>query len=135
MKTWALCSSTLVAVLQLPACLVVAEGGEPPRGVGTLTLDWTIDGQRDARDCVDFGAVRLEIAIFDRFDRFVDTVEPRCEWFGTSVDLPEDQYFLELTLIDRFDRSVTDTLVPSAIDIIEGTELVLSEDFPLESFR
>lgn len=120
-----------LAVLQLPACIIVDDDA---RGIGTLTVEWTIDGVRDPSDCAAFGVDRMELVLFTRSGRVVDELEPLCESFRVSIDLVEGLYFGDATLVDGFDAAATLTHPIDAIDIIEATELAVSIDFPLGSF-
>ena len=134
---WGAGSLALAAALGLSGCFITTDDGVPSRGPlprGTLTLDWTIDGQRSGLDCSDFGVDRLELIIYDASGAEVDEVEPYCESFEVSVDLVEDTYSADVTLVDGADRSVTLTKTLDAIDIIEGSDLNISVDFPVDSF-
>jgi hypothetical protein len=118
--------------LHLQACVVVTEDSDPP--VGTLTVEWSINGQRNPSDCVDFEVDRLELWLYTALDQLVDQVEPICESFSVSVDLFEGRYEADATLVDSFARAATVTQTINAIDIIEGTDLVVGIDFPIETF-
>jgi hypothetical protein len=132
MNKWLPSIMPLGAALLLPACIVI-DGDRGPL-IGTLTVEWTIDGGRDPIDCRDFGVDRLELVISDARGHLVDEVEPWCESFFVAVDLFEGRYFADATLVDSVDRSATLTLPIDAIDIIAGTDLIVSVDFPLGSF-
>jgi hypothetical protein len=134
LNKWGACLLSLGAALQLSGCFVVADDTTGPLPVGTLTVDWTIDGQRSSFDCADFGVDRLELVIYDESGARVDEVDPLCESFAVSVDLVEGSYFADVTLVDSADRSATLTKTLDAIDIIEGTELDISVDFSVDSF-
>jgi len=134
LKKWGASLVALGAALQLSGCFVVADDDPGPLPVGTLTVDWTIDGQRSSRDCADFGVDRLELVIYDESGAKVDELEPFCESFAVSVDLVEGSYFADVTLVDSADRSATLTKTLEAIDIIDGTELDIAVDFPVDSF-
>jgi hypothetical protein len=135
LKRWGASALALGVALQLSGCLVVADDDDlGPLPVGTLTVNWSIDGLRDPRDCADFGVDRLELVIYDRFGDVVDELEPFCEDFGISVDLEEGSYSADVTMVDSFDRSATLTETLEAIDIIADTDLTLGVDFPVDSF-
>ena len=135
LKRWGASALALGAALQLSGCLVVADDDDlGPLPLGTLTVNWSIDGIRDPLDCEDFGVDRLELVIYDRFGDVVDELEPFCEDFGISVDLAEGSYSADVTLVDSFDRSATLTETLEAIDIIADTDLTLGVDFPVDSF-
>jgi len=135
LKRWGACAACLGAALQLSGCFVVADDDDrSPLPVGTLTVGWTIDGQRSSFDCDDFGVDRLELVIYDASGGTVDEVEPFCESFAVSVDLVEGDYFADVTLVDSADRSATLTKTLDNLDIIDGTDLNVAVDFPVDSF-
>jgi hypothetical protein len=131
MKTWALSSLALGALLSLPGCIIV-DDDDPPPLVGTLTVEWSIGGAQDPLDCIDFGVDRLELVISGPGEDI--EVEAVCEDFITSVDLYEGRYVADATLVDSFDRAATLTQPIDDVDVIDGTELILEVDFPLGSF-
>ena len=135
MKTWALCATSLGALLQLPGCLFVDDGEDRvPAPIGTLTVQWSIDGTHNPLDCADFDVDRLELSIYAPDGRLVEEVEPFCEDFAVSVDLLDGLYTADVTLVDSFDNSATFTETLDSIDIIAGTDLAIDVDFPIDSF-
>jgi hypothetical protein len=120
--------------LGLPGWLIVDGDDAPPALIGTVTVDWSIAGLKDPRDCRDFGADRFELVIYDAPGSVVDEVEPYCEDFAVSVDLFEGEYFGDATLVDTRDNAVTFTETIDDIDIIDGTDLSIPIDFPPGSF-
>jgi hypothetical protein len=134
LKKWGAGAASLAVALQLSGCFVVADDDRAPPPVGTLTVDWSIDGQHSSFDCSDFGVDRLELVIYDESGAQVDELEPFCESFSVSVDLVEGDYFADVTLVDSADRSATLTKTLDAIDIIADTDLDIAVDFPLDSF-
>jgi len=131
MKT-ALCTLGLGTLLSVPGCLIVSDDDDPEPLVGTLTIEWSIEGRRDPLDCIDFDVDRLELVVSGSSDEV--EVEPYCEDFSTSIDLYEGRYVADATLIDSFDRASTLTEAIDAFDIVAGTDLVISVDFPVGSF-
>jgi hypothetical protein len=134
MKTWALCATSLVALLQLPGCLFVDDNDRRPAPIGTLTVQWSIDGTHNPLDCADLNVDRLEISIYSLDGRLVDEVEPYCESFAVSIDLVDGLYTADVTLVDSFDNAATFTETLDDIDIIAGTDLAIDVDFPIDSF-
>src|SRR5437773_2101256 len=47
----------------LPGCIVTTDDHRGPPPVGTLTVEWTINGGTNPDDCVLYGADHLELAI------------------------------------------------------------------------
>lgn len=119
-------------------CLFVDDDDDDDREsapvVGTLTINWTIDGQTNPDDCAAFGVDRMELVLYESGDYIVDEVEPLCEAFSTSVDMLDGIYYGDATLVDSFDRAATVTLPIDDIDIVAGTELVIPIDFSIDSF-
>jgi hypothetical protein len=125
-----------VAALCLPGCIIVDDRDENggPSPLGTLTVEWTIDGRVDPVECNALRADRLELLVFDDRGDLVLEAEPRCGDFGVSMELLEGRYEAEATLTDDFDRAATLTEDLADIDVITDTELVISVNFPLGSF-
>lgn len=113
------------ALTAASGCVIVAEDALE---IGGLVVEWSIAGDVDPLDCELVGARRAEVAVFDRFDRLVVELEPRCRDFAVGTDLPEGRYTVETTLVDGFDRAVSFTLVES-VTIVEDTRLSLFVDF------
>ena len=137
LKKWGSGIISLGLALGLSGCLFVADDdGDDYAGPlpGTLTVEWSVEGQTDALDCADLGVDRLELVIYDSAGVEVAELEPFCEDFSVSVDLDEGRYFADVTLIDSFDRSATLTETIERIDIIAGTDLNVGVDFPIDSF-
>jgi hypothetical protein len=133
MNDWGVKAMLCAAGLVLPGCFIVTDDDEPRR-VGTLTVEWTIDGIQDPNDCAVFGVDRLELLLYTRFEELIDEINPLCESFILSVDLVEGRYHADATLVDSFDRAATLTEPLDNLDIIEDTDLEVLIDFPLESF-
>ncbi|HKO92861.1 MAG TPA: hypothetical protein VJU61_17015 [Polyangiaceae bacterium] len=135
MKMWALCATSLVALSQLPGCFFVEDDDRRvPSPVGTLTVQWSIDGTQNPLDCADLDVDRLELSIYSADGRLVEEVEPFCESFTVSVDLLDGLYTADVTLVDSFDNAATFTETLEDIDIIAGTDLAIDVDFPIDSF-
>jgi hypothetical protein len=128
--TW---SGLIFGLAMMPGCLVVDDDDDDDP-IGTLEVRWTIDGSTNPIDCLDFGADRLELRIYDGRD-LIDEVEPFCEDFGVALDMFDGIYDGEATLVDSADFAVTVTEPLDNIDIIAGTTLTIDIDFPIDSFR
>ena len=140
MKNWttkALAPLGLLGCLSLSGCLFVDDDEDdaaPYDPIGSLTVEWTIDGQTNPADCADFAVDRLELVVYTGSDELVDEFEPLCESFSVTVDLFEGYYYGDATLVDSFDGAATFTEPLEDIDIVAGTDLVISVDFPVDSF-
>jgi hypothetical protein len=134
MKALGLGGMLLCSSLATGCLFVDDDDDDSPPAVGTLTVNWTIDGQTYPEDCAAFGVDRMELVLYEGGDYVVDEVEPLCEAFSVSVDLLDGIYYGDATLVDSFDRAATVTLPIDDIDIIGGTELVIPVDFSFDSF-
>jgi hypothetical protein len=101
-----------------------------PAAIGTLTTEWSIDGSFVASNCRIYGAFDYELVVYDLDNFIVLEQHTPCEQFFLSVDLPVGIYSADATLVDAEDFSVSLTQVLDDLEIIEGTELVVSIDFP-----
>lgn len=128
---WFSFSPWLVLSMFLSGCLVHVEDGDE----GTLTVLWTLDDTEDPDACLDYGARSVELVIYDWYGDVVADPLIRCADFGVSVDLPDGEYALDATLLDRSGRSVTTTLRLDGIDVYEDEEEEIFIDFPLDSIR
>jgi hypothetical protein len=128
---------TLAAALSLGAAGCSSDDDDDvilvPAAIGTLTTEWSIDGSFVASNCRIYGAFDYELVVYD-LDNFVVTEQQTpCEQFVLSLDLPVGIYSADATLVDAEDFSVSLTQVLDDLEIIEGTELVVSLDFPATS--
>jgi hypothetical protein len=127
--------------LQLPPQVVAAEIpsatplDETPSAVGTLVVQWTITGRRDAMDCSALGAERFDLSMRAASAPTEDEqVEAPCDAFQISMDLSPGFYTGETLLVDRLDRPVTLSLPLEQVEIVAGREVVKSIDFPVGAF-
>jgi hypothetical protein len=104
-----------------------------PAAIGTLTTEWSIDGSFVASNCRIYGAFDYELVVYDLDNFIVTEQQTPCEQFVLSVDLPVGIYSADATLVDSEDFSVSLTQVLDDLEIIDGTELVVSIDFPATS--
>jgi hypothetical protein len=122
----------LFAASSLPGCFISADSN-PPAPIGTLTLEWTVAGTTDPAACDSFEVDGFDLIIYDDRGVQVTEVTAPCDAFNVSVDLEEGTYSVDATLTDRgLVGSVTESL--DNLDVIGGTELTASVDFPPVAF-
>ncbi|HTV23713.1 MAG TPA: hypothetical protein VMG12_33715 [Polyangiaceae bacterium] len=117
--------------LGLSGCIFVPTDGDD---LGTLQFEWTILGDDDPSDCRITGSDRLELAVYDIFGDNVTTLYPYCDNFDVTLALDDGFYSAELTLVDRFNESVTRTQILDDLDVIEDSTLEVSIDFGVRDF-
>jgi hypothetical protein len=103
--------------------------------VGTLNLDWTVLGGQDPGACEAVGADAMSIRVYDSADNVVASVDQPCEDFGYSFDLPEDDYRVEMVLVDSDGGAVSTTSHIEDLAVIGGTELDSGADFGSNTIR
>jgi hypothetical protein len=126
----------LLFALAAPGCMVPVADHHGPTvfdNTGTLSLDWTVDNSHEPVACDDFGADSIELIVYDRRGDEAAHIEQNCDDFGSSVDLPEDVYSLDATLLDRHGQATTTTVALDDIYIYASEETVIPMDFPNSS--
>lgn len=134
MKKWQIPVLASALALAAPGCIIVDDDDSARDVVGVLTVEWTIAGFQDPRDCVELGIDRFELVLFDPAAGVVEEFEPFCEDFSVSIDLFEGYYYARVTLVDSFDDAATFSETLEDLYIEAGTELIVPVDFPPGSF-
>jgi hypothetical protein len=99
---------------------------------GTLTIDWSLDDSFDADECDHYDGYYTEVIVYEGRDD-VAHVQPHCDDFAVSIDLPDGVYSLDATLLDHAEHPVTTSVSLDDIDVYEDRETRISIDFPLDS--
>ena len=120
-----------------PACVV--DDDDPDRVVvvdppGTLTVDYTIYGERIPSDCAYYGASDVELVVYDDLGYVIAGQYAPCDFFTVSIDLYAGYYSADVTLVDPYNYAVSVTSVLQDLEIVRDTELVVNVDFPPGSF-
>jgi hypothetical protein len=127
----------VLALLLVPACFVESDHGHaapPVVSDGTLTVDWTIDGNTDPAECMQGDAASIDIVVETLSGRRVDEFEDDCEAFETSVDLAPGDYVANAVLLDPDGQDRTTAVDMEPFTIYGDDELVVPVDFPARSF-
>jgi hypothetical protein len=103
-------------------------------GDGTVVVDWTIEGAKDARDCKSEGADSADILISTAAGVTVGDFGGYCEDFAVSVDLAPGDYYGNATLLDAAGRPRTTAVDLGRFSIFGDDELHIPIDFPFDSF-
>jgi hypothetical protein len=127
----------LTAAVALTGCEVQAGIDPGPvvvtDGTGSLTLDFTVAGREDGAVCGEFGVAAADVQIIDAFGDLVTDVQINCEDFAGTIDLDEDLYRAEVTLVDANDNALSTTAIVRDLQVIAGTDLEFGVDFPKSS--
>jgi len=100
--------------------------------VGTLVVDWTVDGTKDRAACRDFGVDTVDIVVRTRGGAFVDEIHPVCERFEAALDLVPGRYVVEAVLQD-IDGNDLSTPVETSERVYDLETTVSAVDFPADS--
>ena len=100
---------------------------------GSLTIDFTVAGREDGAVCGEWDVAAADIQIIDAFGDLVSDVQVNCEDFSRTIDLPEDDYRAEVTLVDANDNALSTTAVVHRLEVLAGTDLEVGVDFPESS--
>jgi hypothetical protein len=101
---------------------------------GQVTIDFTVSGTRDPAICGAHAARELEVTVYDDAGRALATTYGACEGFSIVLELPEGRYQAQAQLVDEHRRAVSTTLPLQDLDVVAGTDLTVSADFPAGSF-
>jgi hypothetical protein len=127
----ACCALALLA----SACVVDDSGPDViVVGDGLVTVDFTIDGATDARDCALSGADSIDVVITTSDGLVAGESRDACGAFTTSVDVAPGSYYGDATLLDRSGRAVTTTVDLGHFFVHRDTEVIVDADFPADSF-
>ncbi|MGK3969507.1 hypothetical protein WMF38_34025 [Sorangium sp. So ce118] len=133
-----LCGLALSSFLAAGCFFDVGEDSRfrPRPSVGSLAMEWTVDGRSQSRACTRFsgGRTDFELIIY-RGSSEVAREYARCEDFGLTVDLPPGEYEASVTLVERGDeRPVSTPHLVDKFEIVRGAKLNINVDFPANSF-
>lgn len=103
-------------------------------GAETVTVAWTIAGERDERACTVYDATGVRLVVVDLQGGEVATVDEGCSSFSRTIPLTPGPYFVRGTLIDRFGRDRTREVTSPVfdVDVLDGAFVTI--DFPVASF-
>lgn len=136
MKTTA--ATVASCCLLAASCSVeTAPGPPPPPGVpvGTLTLDWTINGTKDPDQCSQGAAMAVDVTVHTVDGGFVGEFQEACDAFATSIDLAEGSYVADAVLVDARGTERTTAVPIQAFTIRGDDDLDIPIDFPARAFR
>jgi len=122
----------LFVALGSSGCFFDSGHSDGPR-LGTLLVDWTVEGRHATAACRETGADTVNIAISTGHETLVDEFQELCETFEVSVDLLPGTYLIDATLLDANGVEIT-TTVTDRVFIDPGVVTTSAVDFPANSF-
>jgi len=118
-------------VMASAGCVVHTDGDR--RGVGTLIVDWTVEGSKARAACYETGADAISVSISTDGGRLVDELTERCDAFEIGVDLRSGTYVVDVVLLDAEGYEIT-TTVSDRQYVYPAEAIVSAFDFPGDSF-
>ncbi len=116
--------------LLAPACGMNQTTSSTALDTGYLTLEWTVDGQKDGALCTSVGAAGVELNVFDARNYYLGAVSTPCHRFFASVELEEGSYKLLTRLIDNDHVTVGEMQRLETISVTPNAEVTAAVDFP-----
>jgi hypothetical protein len=101
---------------------------------GWLTIDWTIEQQRDGALCDRHGASTISITVEDEDRLPLTHATVPCRSFGATLRLDDGHYAASLVLLDADGRPISSTFSLSPIVIWRAQTTRVTIDFPAGSF-
>lgn len=126
-------SVIVVAALAATGC-IVEQAPVPMSSLGTVELQWTINGRVDANLCSQSSAATLAVDVFDSRGYAVGSYDASCGAFATSIDLYDGSYSADARLLDAGGRARSTTVSVAPFWVRAGSTLVVPIDFPASSF-
>lgn len=112
--------------------------GPPPPGAagpGSLTIDWTVDEVTDPNTCIMGDASSFDIVLRTTDGQIAGEFQASCTAFSTTISsLAPGNYTGSAELLDGGGGQRTTEIVVQPFTIIENTNLVITLDFPANSF-
>ena len=122
---------SLALGLTASGCLVDLDHHGGSHGDALLTVEWSVHGTTDASECDYFGARYAAITVHSRYGIEEDR-EVACESFGSDFYLPPDRYWVEIVLLNRSRREITEAVQTDSRYVEDSDYVVI--DFPADSF-
>jgi hypothetical protein len=126
---------TLLPSALAAACTVETAPAPAPVSLGTLVLDWSINGFQDPAQCSQGGPASVDVTIHDIDGAFIGNYRQECSVFATTIDLAPGSYVADAVLKDSAGVERTTAAPILAFTIRPNAELDIPVDFPARSFR
>ena len=122
-----------VAALSTSACIVETYP-VAASSLGTVEIDWTVNGRIDPNLCSQSGATTLAVDVFDSRGYAVGSYDAPCGAFATSIDLYAGSYSADARLFDAGGRVRSTAVSIGSFRIWGGETSIVPIDFPPSSF-
>jgi hypothetical protein len=109
----------------------------PTTGAGSLEVDWSIEGSKDATFCTSHGVAYARIDVLSAGTKVnTDADSQTCSAFATSFTsaFPAGSYTVDVTLVDASGTALTTTASTTTTIAADGTVDIVAVDFPTSSF-
>lgn len=125
----------LAMVLALAApvsgCVINADS-DPPLydGMGTLTVEYTIEGFTGSDLCSYYGVTDAELIVYSPSGAVVTQGYAPCSSFEIGARLSPGVYGADVTLVDPSNNAMSVTKPLDDLEVFSDVELVVDMDFP-----
>ncbi|MDP9150250.1 MAG: hypothetical protein M3O36_09965 [Myxococcota bacterium] len=130
------CQVAILAVVALTSGCTTSVGyAPPPVPVGSVVMDWTVNGGKDPGECQLSGATEFDVKLYHSGGGFAGEYIQACSSFATTIDgLLPDTYtgLANLRAASGAQRTTTVPLVP--FDVVGNAVVTVNVDFPSNSF-
>ncbi len=105
-------------------------------GVGSLTVNWTIENSSSASECTKFNAANISIQLSDSSGNAIGAAHTTlCTAFTwTLANLAPGTYNVTSTLLDANSQAVSTSNGPNSVTITANNPATESMDFPASAF-
>jgi hypothetical protein len=136
--TKTLCSAVMVGAVGIVGCGnddddIVAT--VPGVDSGTYVQTWSIEGQRDASKCSQYGADRMRLVVYDEDGSVHATEFASCSSFSIRLTLLERRYTGAATFVNADGNVVSQTIPIEQFAILKDQEVTKDVNFSTEQMR
>ena len=105
-------------------------------GVGSLTVNWTIESSSSASECTTFNAANMSIQLNDSSGNAIGTAHttPCTAFTWTMANLAPGTYNVTSTLLDANGQAVSTSNGPNSVTITANNTTTEPMDFPASAF-
>lgn len=130
MRNW-ISTISLVFGLSASGCMVDVDHPSHYDDDALFTVEWSVDGSTDPRDCDASGARYAAIRVESKYGTEAEREVP-CDEFGTDFYLPPGRYWVDIVLLDRSHQETTRSVETDSRYVEDSDYVVI--DFPADSF-
>ena len=130
-----MCAFFAMAGLTAGCTASVEAAPPPPPPLGTVILDWTINGSKDPAECTATGAATFNVSLYNSTGALEGQWVQACSAFATTITgIVPDTYTGQANLLDAAGTPRTTTVGLAPFAVVAGLTATVPIDFPASSF-